>query len=97
MCIAFSQTSLALLILNEQITNADTVANMMVKPPQARTLDKVIPSTLPVWDHKNNFNCMEGKKTVADRMVEPLRARKFDNVIPSTLPVWNHKDNFKFV
>jgi hypothetical protein len=55
---------------------------------------------LPVWDHKDNFKCMERKKTVADVKIEPLPARQFDNIVPSTpstLPAWDHKNNFKFV
>lgn len=33
----------------------ETVADMMVEPLEARKLDNVFPSPLPVWDHKDNF------------------------------------------
>jgi autoinducer 2-degrading protein len=32
-----------------------TVADMIVEPLQARKFDSVYHSTLPVWDHKDNF------------------------------------------
>jgi hypothetical protein len=73
------------------------VADVMVKPLQARKFDSIVPSTLPVWDHKDNFKCMERKKSVADKKVQQLPARKMENLSPSTLPVWNHKDNFRFM
>jgi hypothetical protein len=28
---------------------------MMVEPSQARKFDNLYPSTLPIWDHKDNF------------------------------------------
>lgn len=36
----------------------ETVADMTVGPLQARKFDNIFPSTLPVWNHKDNFKFM---------------------------------------
>jgi hypothetical protein len=71
--------------------NADTGREHDGQLTQARTIDNLLPSTLPVWDHKRQLQVYGTEKTVVDFGGRAASGTQLSNSFLLRFPVWDHK------